>query len=156
MEKYKEYNKPLYNAFIDYTKAFDSISHEAIWESLEEQGVSLSYITIIKNICSHSKARIQLETLGDLFKIERGVRQGDLLSPKLFSAVFENIFRKLDWDKYGLRIHGRILNHLRFADDIVLFEENPYNLGEMIKDLNKQSEIIGLTMNINNQTTYKP
>ncbi|GBP04968.1 Retrovirus-related Pol polyprotein from type-1 retrotransposable element R2 [Eumeta japonica] len=86
MEKYKEYNKSLYMTFIDYTKAFDSINHDAIWESLEKHGIPSTYITIIRSIYSHSKGRIQLEALGDEFKIGRGVRQGDPLFPKLFSA----------------------------------------------------------------------
>ncbi|CAF4744203.1 unnamed protein product [Pieris macdunnoughi] len=147
IEKYSEYNKTVYMAFIDYTKAFDSIKHEVIWESLENQGVSGAYINIIKQIYANCNARIQMETLGKTFKIERGVRQGDPLSPKLFSAVLENIFRKLEWNEFGLNIDGRKLHLLRFADDIVLFEENPHKLGEMIQDLNKESEKVGLKMN---------
>lgn len=148
LEKYNEYNKHLYMVFIDYTKAFDNIKHEAIWESLETQGINTTFINIIRNIYSNTKARIQLETLGEEFKIRRGVRQGDPLSPKLFSAVLENIFRKLDWERLGINIDGRKLNHLRFADDIVLFEEDPHKLQMMIEDLNKESKKIGLTLNI--------
>lgn len=149
MEKYNEYNKQLYMAFIDYSKAFDSISHTAIWESLRNQGIPTTYINIIKNIYSNCKARIQLETLGEAFQVKRGVRQGDPMSPKLFSAVLENIFRKLFWDQHGLNIDGQKLNHLRFADDIVLFEEQPGILEKMIQDLNKESEKVGLSMNVN-------
>ncbi|CAG4938553.1 unnamed protein product [Colias eurytheme] len=147
MEKYKEYNKPLYMAFVDYSKAFDSISHSAIWQSLEQQGVPTKYIDIIKSIYSHSKARIQLEFLGKSFGIERGVRQGDPLSPKLFSAVLESVFRKMNWDSFGLNIDGVKLNHLRFADDIVLFEDDPTKLEEMLKSLNEESVKVGLLMN---------
>lgn len=147
IEKYNEYNKCLYMAFVDYTKAFDSISHKAIWESLEDQGIPTQYIKTIKSIYSNTKARIQLESLGETFNINRGVRQGDPLSPKLFSAVLENIFRKLEWDQLGLSIDGRRLNHLRFADDIVIVEENPEKLEKMIQDLNRESEKIGLSMN---------
>lgn len=148
MEKYNEYNKPLYMALIDYSKAFDSISHTAIWESLRNQGIPTVYINTIKNIYSNSKARVQLETLGETFQVKRGVRQGDPMSPKLFSAVLENIFRKLIWDQHGLNIDGQKLNHLGFADDIVLFEEQPKILEKMIQDLNKESEKVGLSMNI--------
>ncbi|GBP28564.1 Retrovirus-related Pol polyprotein from type-2 retrotransposable element R2DM; Endonuclease [Eumeta japonica] len=115
VEKYNEYNKPLYMAFIDYTKAFDRISHEEIWDSLKNQGIPTVYIKIIKSIYAKSKARIKLESLGETFKIERRVRQGDPLSPKLFSAVLENVFRKLHWNYYGLDIDGRKLNHLRLV-----------------------------------------
>ncbi|GBP36709.1 hypothetical protein EVAR_24711_1 [Eumeta japonica] len=74
------------------------------------------------------------ELLPILTSIERnGVRQGDSLLPKLFSAVLENIFRKLYWDNFGLNVQGVKLNHLRFTDDIVLFEENPTHLKRMIE-----------------------
>ncbi|GBP13562.1 LINE-1 retrotransposable element ORF2 protein [Eumeta japonica] len=149
MEKYNEYNKPLYMAFVDYSKAFDSISHTAIRESLRNQGIPTVYINTIKNIYSNSKARVQLETLGETFQVKRGVRQGDPMSPKLFSAVLENTFRKLIWDQHGLNIDGQKLNHLRFADDIVLFAEQPGILENMIQDLNKESEKVSLPMNIN-------
>ncbi|PZC87283.1 hypothetical protein B5X24_HaOG201519 [Helicoverpa armigera] len=89
IEKYREYNKNIYMAFIDYSKAFDSISHKAIWKNLEQQGIPTKYINIIKNIYLNCEAKIQLETLGEKFSIKRGARQGDPLSPKLFSAVLE-------------------------------------------------------------------
>lgn len=147
IEKYSEYGKTLYMAFIDYAKAFDSISHMAIWKSLKEQGVSQTYITNINNIYANSKARVRLETIGKDFPVRRGVRQGDPLSPKLFTAVLENIFRKLNWDDVGLNINGKKLNHLRFADDLVLLEENPAILEQMIQDLSRVSKDVGLEMN---------
>lgn len=147
MEKYNEYNKKFYMAFIDYYKAFDSISHEAIWESLEQQGIPLIYIRILMNIYSNSEARVQLDSIGKKFEIQRGLKQGDPLSPKIFSAVLESIFRKLNWSDFGLNIDGVKLNHLRFADDIILVEENPIYLEEMIETLRVESEKVGLVMN---------
>jgi len=70
------------------------------------------------------------------------------MSPKLFSAVLENVFRTLDWEHLGLNIDGRKLNHLRFADDLVLLEENPKALEKMIQTLNTESSKVGLKMNI--------
>lgn len=64
-----------------------------------------------------------LESKGETIKINKGVRQGDLLSPKIFSAVLEAIFRNINWERnpnYGFKIDGTILTHLRFADDLVL------------------------------------
>lgn len=147
MQKYKEFRKPLFIAFIDYSKAFDSLNHTCIWTSLKQQGVHEVYVEIIRRIYTISKSRIRLESTGKTFPIQRGVRQGDPLSPKLFSAVLEQIFRKLEWEHFGLNINGIRLNHLRFADDIVLFEENPKELECMLTDLAKQSKAVGLALN---------
>lgn len=147
LEKYTEYNKKIYIAFIDYAKAFDSISHVYLLDSLEQQGVPAAYIDIINMIYNNNKAKIQLESLGNEFKIERGVRQGDPLSPKLFSAALESVFRNLEWEDFGINVNGKKLNHLRFADDLVLFEEDPIKLGRMVSNLNEESIKIGLKMN---------
>lgn len=147
LQKYNEYKKTIYIAFIDYAKAFDSLRHELVWQSLKEQGIQNAYINIIKNIYSESKARIRLESTGEAFPIDRGVRQGDPLSPKLFTAALEQMFRKLEWDHLGLNINGSRLNHLRFADDLVLLEEDPKKLEYMIQTLADRSKELGLEMN---------
>lgn len=50
IEKHKEFNTPLYIAFVDYTKAFDSLCHEAIWSTLKQNNVNDTYTKIIQNI----------------------------------------------------------------------------------------------------------
>ncbi|XP_062532938.1 uncharacterized protein LOC134201709 [Bombyx mori] len=132
----------------NFNKAFDSLEHHYIWESLEQQGVHKKYIRILKNIYGKSTAQIKLEKLGEEFPIERGVRQGDPISPKIFSAVLELIFRKLDWDNFGLNVNGDKLSHLRFADDLILFSECPMILERMLQQLADESANAGLTMNI--------
>ena len=51
-------------------------------------------------------------------KILKGVRQGDPLSPKLFTATIQDAFRKIELEERGLNIDGENLSELRFADDI--------------------------------------
>lgn len=147
LKKYNEYGKTIYLAFIDYTKAFDSLNHEFMWRSLKEQGISPTFIANIMSIYTNSKARIRLETIGNEFPVNKGIRQGDPLSPKLFSAALESIFRTLNWEEAGININGTRLNHLRFADDLVLFEENPKILEQMIQELSTESKLAGLEMN---------
>lgn len=147
-EKCQEYQMNYYIAFVDYNKAFDSLKHTEIWKTLNEQGISQKYIRIIQEIYSNSTAKIKLERLGEEFPIRKGVRQGDPLSPKIFIAVLESVFRRMNWENYGLNILGRKLNHLRFADDLILVSDNPTDLKIMLEELDTQSKLVGLSMNM--------
>ncbi|KAA5648680.1 hypothetical protein F3G58_33390, partial [Pseudomonas aeruginosa] len=106
------YNKSFYIGFVDFNKA-DSLEHSYIWQALQSQGVEAKFIKILQNIYCGSVAPVRLEKTGRQFPIERGVRQGDPISPKLFTAVLENIFRNINWEKNGININGENLNHLR-------------------------------------------
>ena len=147
IEKANEYNIPLCLAFVDYEKAFDSIEHNAVFDSLREQGINENYIQLLENIYSNSTAIIKLHKNSNEIKVAKGVRQGDTISPKLFIASLESIFRKTDWDGIGINIDGEYLNNLRFADDIELATEKNEDLQNMLSDLNKESNKVGLKMN---------
>ena len=94
--------------------------------------------------------------MGGKFAIEKGVRQGDPFSPNLFNRVLEEIFRNLNWENKGLAIKKwgdnlfeyTRLNNLRFADDIVLIARNEKELEGMAEDLRRESNEMGLTMNL--------
>jgi len=88
--------------------------------------------------------------------INRGVRQGDTISSKLFTLVLEDVFRRLDWDKKGLRVDGGYLSNLGFADDIVLIGSTKEELIEMLSDLQRESGKIGLNRNIDKTKLLTP
>ncbi|GBP18411.1 hypothetical protein EVAR_14806_1 [Eumeta japonica] len=69
IEKDEEYQLVYYIAFVDYSKAFDSLVHTNIWEALKEQGIEQKYIRLIRNVYKTSSACIQLENIGDSFEI---------------------------------------------------------------------------------------
>ena len=71
---------------------------------------------------------VHLHKEGEKIRIKRGVRQGDTISPKLFTATLESIFRRLNWETKGMKIDGEFLSNLRFADDIFLCTETPQEL----------------------------
>lgn len=134
-------------AFVDYKKAFDSIELCHILKSLKSQEIPDKYSRIIKKIYEMSKITINIEKNGENFHLERGVKQGDPMSPKLFNAVLESIFRNLSWNDLGIKIGARTLNNLRYADDLVIFANTKTDLIAMLGDLKRESKAVGLEIN---------
>ncbi|KAK6729381.1 hypothetical protein RB195_006438 [Necator americanus] len=130
IEVSREYKMPLCLTFIDLKKAFDSVETEAVVEALDNQGVPTQYI---KNI---------------IIDVKRGVRQGDTISPKIFTATLENAMRKLEWDDMGVKVDGRQLHHLRFADDIVLVTPSISQAERMLTEFDETCGCIGLQLNL--------
>ena len=77
------------------------------------------------------------------FPVHRGVRQGDPLSPKLFTAVMEEVFKKADICE-GVNVDGENLTNLRFADDVALFNETTKQMEKRLNNLNSESLKVGL------------
>ena len=146
-EKCREYNIPLCIAFVDYEKAFDSIQTHAVLTSLQEQGIEDVYIELLNEIYTNSSMIVHIHKESNKTNIRRGVRQGNITSPKLFTATLESIFRRLTWDTRSLKIDGEYLSHLRFANDIFMCANTPHELEQMLQELPDHSENQGLKMN---------
>jgi len=95
----------------------------------------VSYIKLLRNIYSTATSVIRLHQESEKFKVGKGVRQGDSISPKLFSAVLESVFQNLNWDEVGIKINGEYLHHVRVADDIVLFASSAEELQTRMEEL---------------------
>ena len=106
------------------------------------------YIEILKDIYTDSSVTVHLHKESEKIRIKRGVRQGDTISPKLFTATLESIFRRLNWENKGVKIDGEFLSNLRFADDIFLCTETPQELQQMLQELSDESRRMGLKINI--------
>ncbi len=148
IEKSNEYQFPIYIAFLDYTKAFNSVKHEFMFQSLKNQGLPDIKVNIIKDTYNGAKARIITDLEGEYFEIKSGVKQGDPRSPILFNCTLEEIFRRMEWEGLGLDVNGEKLTNLRFADDVILITSERKQLNRMIDDLNKQGRVAGLNINM--------
>ncbi|XP_072931484.1 uncharacterized protein [Epargyreus clarus] len=80
--------------------------------------------------------------------LERGVRQGDVVSQKLFTAALEDVFKLMEWKDLGVNINSEHITHLRFAYDIVILADSLRDLSKMLGDLNSASQRVGLKMNM--------
>ena len=85
----------------------------------------------------------------DWFQIGQGVRQGCILSPCLFNLYAEYIMRHAGRDEAqaGIKIAGRNINNLRYADDTTLMAESEKKLKSLLK-VSEESEKVGLKLNI--------
>ena len=89
---YKRMNKPLYMAFIDYQKAFDTIWRAGLWHKLINQGVSGKFLNVVKSMYEKSKSRVFLHgEKSNPFPAETGVKQGEILSPLLFAFYINDL-----------------------------------------------------------------
>ena len=86
----------------------------------------------------------------DRLQIGKGVRQGCILSPCLFNLRAENIMRNvgLDEAQAGIKIAGRDINNVRYADDTTLMAESEEELKSLLMKVTVESEKVGLKLNI--------
>ena len=96
-----------------------------------------------------AKIRAGQETT-DWFQIEKGVHQGCILPPCLFNLYAEYIMRNtgLDEAQAGIKIAGRNINNLRYADDTTLMAENEEELKSLLMKVKEESGKVGLKLNI--------
>ena len=86
----------------------------------------------------------------DWFQIGKGVRQGCILSPCLFNFYAEYIMRNtgLEEAQAGIKIAGKNINHLRYAEDTTLMAESEEELKSLLMKVKEDSEKFGLKLNI--------
>ena len=130
MEKAREFQKNIYFCFIDYAKAFDCVDHNKMWKILKEMGIPDHLTCLLRNLYAGQEATVRTEhETADWFQIGEGVRQGCILSPCLFNLYAQYIMWNagLDEAQAGIKIAGRNINNLRYADDTTLCQKAKKN-----------------------------
>ena len=133
MEKAREFQKNIYFCFIDYAKAFDCVDHNKLWKLLKEMGIPDHLTCLLRNLYAGQEATVRTgHGTTDWFQIGEGVRQACILSPCLFKLYAEYIVwnARLDKAQAGIKIAGRNINNLRYADDTTLMAESEEPLDE--------------------------
>ena len=135
--------------FIDYAKAFDCVDHNKLENSEKDGNTSSSYLPPEKYVCRSRCNRTGHETT-DWFQIGKGVHQGCILSPCLFNLYAEYIMRNagLNEAQAGIKIAGRNINNLTYADDTTLTTENEEELKSLLMKMKEESEKVVLKFNI--------
>ena len=110
IEKAREFQKNIYFCFIDYTKAFDCVSHNKLWKILKEMEIPDHLTCLLRNLYAGQEATVRTGHGTELFQIGKGVRQGCIMSPCLFNLYAEYIMRnaRLDDTRLESRLPGEI------------------------------------------------
>ena len=141
MEKAREFQKNIYFCFIDYAKTFNYVDHNKLWNILKEMRIPDHLTCLLRNLYAGHEATLRTgHGTIDLFQIGKGVCQDGILSPCLFNLYAEYIMRNagLDVAQAGIKISGRNINNLRYADDTTLMAESEEELKSL--DVSERGE----------------
>ena len=141
----------IYFCFIDYAKAFDYVDHNRWWKILQKMGIPDHLTCLLRNLYADQEATVRTgHGKTDWFQIGKGGHQGCILPPCLFNLHAEYIMRNagLEEAQAGIKIVGRNINNLRYADDTTLMAENKEELKSLLMKMKEESEKVGLKLNI--------
>ena len=127
LKKAREFQKNIYFCFIDYAKAFDCVDHNKLSKILQETGIPDHLTCFLRNLYAGQEATVGTgHGTTHWFQIGKGVCQGCILSPCLFNLYAEYIMRNvgLEEAQAGIKIAGRNINNLRYANDTTLTAES--------------------------------
>ena len=147
MEKAREFQKNIYFCFIDYIKTFDCEDHNKLKKMVIPD--HLTYLLRTLYAGQDAKDLTGHETT-DWFQTGKGIHQGYILSPYLFNLYVEYIMRNagLEEAQTGIKISGRIIKNLRYADDTTLMAGSEEELKSLLMKGKEESEKVGLKLNI--------
>ena len=123
------------------------MDHNKLWKILKEMGIPNHLTFLLRNLYADQEATVKTgHGTTDLFQIRKGVCQGCVLSPCLFNLHAEFIMRNagLDEAEAEIKISGRNISNLRYADDSTLMAEIEEELKRLLMKVKEESEKVGL------------
>ena len=127
MEKAREFQKNIYLCLIDYAKAFDCVDYNKLWKIMKEMGIPDHLTCLLRNLYAGQEATVRTgHGSTDWFQIGKELCQGCILSPCLFNLYAEYIMQNagLNEAKARIKIAGKNINNLRYADDTILMAKS--------------------------------
>ena len=125
---------------------FDCVDHNKLWEILKEMEIPDHLTCLLRNLYAGQEATVRIgHGTTDWFKIGKGAHQSCILLPCLFNLYAEYIMRNagLDEAQAGIKIAGRNINNLRYADDTTLMAESEEELKSLLMKVKEESEKAG-------------
>ena len=127
------------------------MDHNKLWQILEEMRIPGHLIRLLRNLYAIQEATVRTRHgTTDWFQIGKGICQVCILSPCLFNFYAEYIMRNtgLEEAQAAIKIVGRNINNLRYADDTTLMAENKEEQKSLLMKVKEECEKVGLNLNI--------
>ena len=130
-----------------------------MWKIPQEMGIPDHLACLLRNLYAGQEAAVRTgHGRTDWFQIGKRIHQGCVLPPCLFNLYAEYVMRNtgLEEAQAGIKIAGRNINNLRYADDTTLIVKSEKELKSLLMKVKEESENVGLKLNIQKTKTWHP
>ena len=119
--------------FLDASKAFDRVKYSVLFNKLTRRGVPGYIVKLLSYWYAKQTMRVRWEDcISSPFHVSNGVRQGGILSPYLFNVYMDGLSSLLNCCNTGCMSGDTIINHLMYADDLVLISPSATGMKELL------------------------
>ena len=133
VELYKSMKGLVHLCFLDASKAFDRVNHHILFQRLAQRGVPKCFIRMLAFWYRNQKMAVRWgAACSESFTVTNGVRQGGILSPFLFNVFMDALSVELNQKSIGCIVGGKVVNHLMYADDLVLIAPSSGGLQRLL------------------------
>lgn len=130
---YRSLSSNVYICFMDAAKAFDRVNHWYLFDKLLNRGVPKLIVKLLSVwYCTQSFSVKWSNIISTSFKVQNGVRQGGILSPRLFNVFIDELSDEMNTSGYGCHLNNQSYNHLQYADDSVILAPSPNALQKLV------------------------
>jgi hypothetical protein len=151
-------HRKLYVAFIDFRKAFDSVSRGKLWTILQKNGLNGKILKAVKSMYEIVKAQVRVAgDLTDTFMCPCGLKQGETCSPVLFSLFINELTKDiLELGKHGIQLTPEFIQLLilLFADDVALFSDTIVGLQTQLNVMYNTAMRLDLVVNLDKSNVF--
>ena len=145
---YTSSSSPMYLCFLDASKAFDRVNYWGLFDKLLARNIPLVYVRFLMMwYCTQEFVVRWGSTFSAPFSVSNGVRQGGVLSPVLFNVYMDNLSEALNMTNVGCMINNTHINHLMYADDLVLLAPSMRALQTLLDTCSTYAEDNDITYN---------